>query len=193
MLSSLHVPYVDHPQSQIHKVIIDAPKVIIAAVNGPAIGYGMTSIALCDLVYSVPQNQFFAPFVKLAIAAEACSSVSFTRVMGRQKAAAVLLAGERLTAEELESAGFITKILPKDGFMEEVMKIAKRVASSPAGGLEVNKRLMMAPIREELLAANERECEALRERCRTSEPIEAVRAFEREQKERKGSQKTAKL
>lgn len=166
---------------------------MIAAVNGPAIGYGMTSMALCDLVYSVPDAVFFAPFVKLAIAAEACSSISFTRAMGRQKAAAVLLAGERLTAQELESAGLITKILPKDGFMDEVMKITRRVASSPAGGLEVNKRLMMAPIRAELLAANERECEALRERCRTSEPIEAVRDFEREQNQKKGGQKGAKL
>lgn len=183
----------DRFKSQIHEVIINNPKVIIAAVNGPAIGYGMTSIALCDLVYSVPDAIFFAPFVKLAIAAEACSSVSFTRAMGRQKAAAVLLAGERMTAQELESAGFLTKILPKDGFMDEVMKIARRVAASPQGGLEVNKKLMMEPIRAELLAANERECQALRERCRTNEPLEAVRAFEKEQKEKKGGQKSAKL
>ena len=162
---------------------------MIAAVNGPAVGYGMTSIALCDMIYSVPDATFFTPFAKLAIAAEACSSISFTRIMGRQKAAALILGGERMAAQELESVGFITKILPKESFTEEVMKIARRIAAQPSGGLEFNKKLMMAPIREEMLAANERECQALRERCRTSEPIEALRAFEKEQQDRKKSAK----
>ena len=148
-------------------------------------------MGLCDLVYSVPDSIFFVPFVKLGVCAEACSSVTFTRIMGRQKASAMILAGDRMTAQELESAGLITKIIPKDGFMDEVMKIAKRIAAQPPGALEFNKRLMMEPIRGELLAANERECQGLKDRCRTTEPIEAVRAFEREEMARK--QKTAKL
>jgi hypothetical protein len=51
----------------------------------------------------------------------------------------------------------------------------------------------MAPIREELLAANERECQGLRERSRTNEPREAIAAFEKEQKEKRSSQPNAKL
>ena len=58
--------------------------------------------------------------------------------MGRQKASSLILAGERMTAQELESAGMITKILPKDGFLDEVMKIARRVAAQPPGALEVS-------------------------------------------------------
>ena len=150
-------------------------------------------MGLCDLVYSVPDGVFFTPFVKLGVCAEAGSSVTFMRIMGRQKASAMILAGERMTAQELESAGLITKILPKEGFMDEVMKIARRIAAQPAGSLEFNKRLMMEPIRGELLAANERECQGLRDRCRTSEPIEAVRAFENDEKARKGGQKSSKL
>lgn len=170
---------------------INSTKVVIAAVNGPAVGYGSSTIGLCDLVYSVPDAVFFTPFVKLGVCAEAGSSVTFMRIMGRQKAAAMILAGERMTAQELESAGLITKILAKEGFMDEVMKIARRVAAQPPGALEFNKRLMMEPIRGELLAANERECQGLKDRCATSEPIEAVRAFERDEKARK--QKSSKL
>ena len=168
-----------------HKTLINASKVMIAAVNGPAVGYGTSSVALFDLVYSVPDAIFFTPFVKVGVCAEACSSVTLMKIMGRQKAAALLLAGERMTPQELESAGLVTKILPKEGFFEEVMKIAQRVAAQPPGALEFNKNLMVGPIREELLAANERECEGLRERCKTDEPHEALKAFEREQKERK--------
>lgn len=150
-------------------------------------------MGLCDLVYSVPDAIFFTPFVKLGVCAEAGSSVTFLRIMGRQKASAMILAGERMTAQELESAGLITKILPKEGFMDEVWKIARRVAAQPPGSLEFNKRLMMEPIRGELLAANERECQGLRDRCRTDEPIEAVRAFQREEKARKSKSEAAKL
>ena len=43
-------------QRQMHKTLINAEKVIIAAVNGPAAGYGVSSIALCDLIYTIPEN-----------------------------------------------------------------------------------------------------------------------------------------
>ena len=102
---------------EIHATLINAQKVIIAAVNGPGVGWGTTSIALCDLVYSVPDATFFTPFASLGICAEACSSLTFTRIMGRQKAASLLLAGDRLTPDELERAGLISKVLPKEGFL----------------------------------------------------------------------------
>ena len=176
-----------------HKTLINASKVLIAAVNGPAIGYGNSSIALFDLVYSVPDAIFFTPFVKWGLCAEACSSVTFQRIMGRQKAASLILLGDRMTPQELESAGLITKVLPKENFFEKVMNIARRIAAQPPGALKLNKKLMMEPIREELLAANERECQGLRERGRTSEPRDAIKAFESEQKQRKECQKRAKL
>jgi Delta3-Delta2-enoyl-CoA isomerase len=141
----------------------------------------------------VPDAYFFTPFVKWGLAAEACSSVSFTRIIGRQKAASLILATERMTAQELESAGLITKIFPKEAFMNDVMAIARRIAALPSGALAFNKRVMMTPIRDELLAANERECEGLRQRARTDEPREAVKGFEEEKKIRRGGNKIAKL
>ena len=69
--------------------------------------------------------------------------------------------------------------------MERVMEIAKRVAGQPEGALKFNKELMMSPIRQALLEANEREWEGLRARARTDEPREAIKAFEREKRERR--------
>lgn len=105
--------------------------------------------------------------------------------MGRQKAASLILAGEKMTAQEMEGAGFISKVLPKDNFMNDVLGIARRVAAQPPGAVRFNKNLMMEPIRAELLAANERECQGLKDRGRTNEPREAIAAFEREQQEKK--------
>ncbi|RMZ85316.1 hypothetical protein DV738_g60, partial [Chaetothyriales sp. CBS 135597] len=169
----------------IHSLFINSTKPLIAAVNGPAVGWASTSIALFDLVYSVPDAIFMTPFVKLGIVAEACSTVTFQRALGRQKASALILAGEQLTAEELERAGLITKILPKEGFLDAVLAIARRLAKQPPLSVAENKRLLLEPIRGELIAAAAREIEALKRRGRTDEPRAALKRFEEEQAAKK--------
>jgi len=105
--------------------------------------------------------------------------------MGRQKASALLLAGDQLTAQDLEKAGLVTKIFPKETFLGDVTVVARGIAKYPAGALETNKRLIVEPMRAELLAASERECEALRERGKTDEPRKAIEAFAKEQSEKR--------
>ncbi len=152
--------------SAYHKLLINCPKVLIAAVNGPGIGYGTSSIALFDLVYSVPDAYFFTPFVKWGLCAEACSSYTFSKAMGRQKASSLILADERASAQDLERAGLISKIIPAKNFMRDVLAIASRIAGLPAESLEFNKGLLMRNFRAELLQANEIELKGLRELAR---------------------------
>lgn len=180
------------PPRKYHELLINTNKILIAAVNGPGIGYGTSSIALFDLVYAVPEAYFFTPFVKWGLCAEACSSVTFARIMGRQKAAALLLADERLSAQELERAGLITKIIPRDNFLPDVMKIAHRIARLPPRSLAFNKELMMKPLKQALLDANEAELAGLKMRARDQEPKNAIAAFTVEQ-ERKRKTKAARL
>lgn len=75
--------------------------------------------------------------------------------------------------------------------MDEVMKIATRIAASPPGALRDNKMLLMEPIKAELLAVNERECAMLKARAATEEPRQAIENFAREQAEKK--KKSSKL
>jgi peroxisomal 3,2-trans-enoyl-CoA isomerase len=167
---------------ELNTTLILSEKVLIAAVNGPAAGYGVSSLALFDLVYSVPDAYFFTPFVKWGMAAEGASSFSFPRLMGHQKAAALFLAGERISAGKAERLGLITEILPAKNFMEDVLQIAKRISESPPGSLKATKKLMRDPVRQNLLDANDRECEILQnERHGSQEARDAMKNFKTEQ------------
>jgi peroxisomal 3,2-trans-enoyl-CoA isomerase len=78
---------------------VDFPKVLIAAVNGPAHGIAVTTILLCDFLYTNEKATFTTPFTKLAQNPEGCSSLMFPLIMG-QKANRMLLLGETITAQE---------------------------------------------------------------------------------------------
>lgn len=172
---------------QLNDSLITCPKVLIAAVNGPAAGYGVTSLALYDLVYSVPDAYFFTPFSKWALCPEGCSSVTFPAIMGHQKAAALLIAGDRMSASELCDAGLVTKILDIEVFLDEVLKTAHKIAAYPPKALTQSKGLINASRREELLEANRRECECLAGLVVQDECIEAVLQFAQEQERKKAA------
>jgi peroxisomal 3,2-trans-enoyl-CoA isomerase len=173
--------------------MINSNKILVTAVNGAAPGWGTSSLALADLVYAVPNATFFTPFVELGICAEACASITFSRIMGRQKAASLLLAGDRMTASELEIAGLITKVLPKENFLEDVLKTCDRIARLPSESLKVNKNLFMRASRQELLEANDVELQLLRERARGPEARSAVNAFLAEQDRKRKEKGNSKL
>ncbi|KAJ9606582.1 hypothetical protein H2200_008590 [Cladophialophora chaetospira] len=173
--------------------LINCPKPLICAVNGPCAGYGMSTLALFDIVYSVPQAYFFVPFVKWGLIAEGGSSISFVATMGYQKAAWLILTGERIGAVELENAGLISKILPEEDFLQSVLAKAELMAQSPPETLEINKEIIRAPMRQALLDANDRECEMLRRQMAGEESKVALRAFAEEQEKKKRARSTPKL
>lgn len=170
---------------ELNRILILSDKILIAAVNGPAAGYGVSSLALYDLVYSVPDAYFFTPFVKWGMAAEAASSFSFPRLMGHQKAASLFLAGDRITAQEASLNGLISKILPREQFLAQVVQIAARIALSAPASLRATKEQMRQPVRQELLDTNDRECDLIHnERYGYEEYQNAVKQFRVERLEK---------
>jgi peroxisomal 3,2-trans-enoyl-CoA isomerase len=137
--------------------MIACEKITIAAINGPGVGYGASSIGLFDLVYAVPDAYFFTPFIKWGLCAEACSSFAFPSIIGRQRASHMLLTGDRITAVELEAAGLVSKVFPKENFLRDVLAIANHLAHQPAEALKANKHLLSRPWKDQLHDANERE------------------------------------
>ncbi|KAL2850304.1 ClpP/crotonase-like domain-containing protein [Aspergillus pseudoustus] len=174
---------------EINKLMINCPKITIAAVNGPGVGYGASSIALFDLVYMVSDAYFFTPFVKWGLCAEACSSFTFPSILGRQRASHMILAGGRITAKELELAGLVSKLIPRQNFWQNVLDMAVSLARQPQEVLAANKRLLSVFWKQKLLDANEQELRVFKELLQTSSARAREGRFAEERASRKMNSK----
>jgi peroxisomal 3,2-trans-enoyl-CoA isomerase len=85
-------------------------KILVAALNGPAIGIGAAYLGHFDLIYAMPQAYVAAPFSNLGLGPETGASVAWVNRMGLGKATEALLFGRKVTAEQLERTGFVTKV-----------------------------------------------------------------------------------
>jgi peroxisomal 3,2-trans-enoyl-CoA isomerase len=86
------------PAGRFMMSVIAYPKILAAAVNGPAVGIATTTLMHCDLVYCSPTATFWAPFTRLALVPELCSSATFMATMGLSKANELLLMGKKIDA-----------------------------------------------------------------------------------------------
>lgn len=86
------------------------PKILITALNGPAIGLSAALIAFSDFVYAAPHTFLLTPFSSLGLVAEGGASVGFVQRLGISKANEALIMSKRISAEELLHGGFVNKI-----------------------------------------------------------------------------------
>lgn len=100
-------------------------------MNGPAVGIGVTILPLCDFVFAADNAHFSTPFVKLGQSAEACSTYTFPRLMGKSKAMEMFALNKRMTAQEAFNCGFVTKIIPSASFQSDVDAIVRTLAQQP--------------------------------------------------------------
>jgi enoyl-CoA hydratase/carnithine racemase len=142
--------------------LIDFPKPLICAVNGLALGIGATMLALSDLVFVSSTARIRLPFTRLGVAPEAASSVTFPALMGRQQATWALLSSEWLSATECVSMGLAFRECAPEELMDVTMRHAQVLASKPINSLVESKRTIVAPMRESLMAARDRENDAFK-------------------------------
>lgn len=86
------------------------PKILVTALNGPAIGLSAALIAFSDFIYCVPHTFLLTPFSSLGLVAEGGASRAFVQRLGISKANEALIMSKRITSEELLQVGFVNKI-----------------------------------------------------------------------------------
>lgn len=137
--------------------LVAFPKPLVVAVNGLGLGIGTTILGFADLAFMSTTAKLKCPFTSLAVAPEAASSFLFPRLLGHQAATWALLSSEWLSAEEAHQMGLVWKLAGPDELLAEARRHAQVLAAKPISSLVACKRVMVAPLREEIAAARERE------------------------------------
>jgi 2-(1,2-epoxy-1,2-dihydrophenyl)acetyl-CoA isomerase len=117
-------------------------KPVVAAVNGVAAGAGANIALACDVVVAAQAALFIQAFSKIGLIPDSGGTYFLPRLVGWQKASALMMLGDKVTAEEAERMGMIYKYFSNDTFEEEAGKIALTLASMPTKGLAFTKQLL---------------------------------------------------
>ena len=132
-------------------------KPLLAAVNGVAVGIGMTMLSFCDFVFVGEGAKAKVPFVPLGVAPEAASSLLFPIRMGWQRAARVLMLGEWIMPAQLVELDLALEVRPDQTLLADTLALAGRVAEGSLKSLVATKRLMLASMVEPVRDARLRE------------------------------------
>jgi len=160
-------PFVDELSS------FDKP--LLAAVNGVAVGVGLTMLLHCDVVYVGESGRLRAPFVSLGLVPEAGSSLLLPLIIGPQRAAEILFTNEWIDATRAVEIGLAARALPDTELLPASLAKAAEIAAQPLAALRYTKQLLLAARAEALRAARARENEAMR--MGSPENVAAIRAF----------------
>jgi 2-(1,2-epoxy-1,2-dihydrophenyl)acetyl-CoA isomerase len=124
------------------KRIRNLPKPVIAAVNGVAAGAGANIALCCDLVVAAESASFIQAFSKIGLIPDSGGTYTLPRLIGWQKASALMMTGDKVSANEAERLGMIYKVFPDVTFEEESKKLAHTLAAMPTKGLAYTKHAL---------------------------------------------------
>ena len=153
-------------------------KPAIAAINGPAIGIGLTMPLACDIRIASDQASFSARFVKIGLTPECGSTRYLPLVAGLPNALFLAMTGRIIDAEEAKARGLVDRVVPHDTLMDEAMALAEEIAANPTDAVWAAKRLLHENANEDdLRRVVTGEVHMLREMRRLPDHAEAVQAF----------------
>lgn len=115
-------------------------KPVIAAVNGVAAGAGANIALACDLTVAKYSASFIQAFSKIGLIPDSGGTFFLPRIIGSQKALALMMTGEKVSAEDADAMNMIYKAVPDQNFEEEVAQLAATIAQMPTFGLGLTKR-----------------------------------------------------
>ncbi|HPU96917.1 MAG TPA: enoyl-CoA hydratase [Candidatus Hydrogenedentes bacterium] len=167
----------DHPVLQFLRGLATFPKPMIAAVEGIAVGVGVTMLLHCDLVFVSRSAKLKLPFVNLALCPEAGASVLLPERAGYPKAAELLLLGDTFSGEDAAAWGIANRISEPGMTLSDALAAAERIAAQPPAAVRATLSLIRGWRQSATLDAIAREAEAFRERLNSPEAAEAFQAF----------------
>ncbi len=152
-------------------------KPVIGAVNGVAAGAGANIALACDIVVAHEKVSFIQAFSLIGLIPDSAGTFFLPRLIGFQKASALAMLGDKVSADEAEKIGMIYKVLPLESFEKEVNKLALKLANMPTLALgkikEAFNQSLTNNLEEQLALESKLQIEA----AQTKDYEEGVSAF----------------
>jgi enoyl-CoA hydratase len=154
------------------------PRPVVAVVQGPAAGVGVSLALACDLVLASDKAFFMLAFTQVGLMPDGGASALVAAAMGRVRAMRMALLAERLPATEALSAGLVTAVYPAEEFDAEVDKVISKLLGGPVVAYAKTKDAINAATLTELDPALEREFQGQSVLLRSHDFIEGATAFQ---------------
>src|SRR5579884_1059740 len=152
-------------------------KPVVAAVNGPAAGAGMSLALACDVRIASDAASFVPAFIGIGLVPDSGGTWFARRLLGTARAFEWLTTGRRLGAEEARELGLVSEVVPAADFAERLREVGHYFASLPTRAVWQTKRLLDAAETSTLAEQLEHEAETQSELTRTPDFAEGVAAF----------------
>ena len=120
--------------------IREIEKPVIAAVNGVAAGAGANIALACDITFAKKSASFIQAFSKIGLIPDSGGTFFLPRLIGMQKALALMMTGDKVTAEEAEKLNMIYKVIDDEDFSSEITRFSEQLAMMPTRGLGLTKK-----------------------------------------------------
>jgi len=156
--------------------IRQSDKIVIASINGLALGGGLEMVAACDLRIASSQARFGMPEVRVGIPS-VIEAAYLPRLIGLGRAAEMVYTGEMINAHEAERIGLINKVVSPGELKEATRQMAEKVLRNGPTAVALQKKLIAQWMELGLDASIEAGIRAFRECYKTDEPREGMSAF----------------
>ena len=151
---------------------------VIAAINGPAVGIGLEMCTLCDIRYASDRAKLGEVAVPAGFLPESGGARNLPKLVGVGRAMEMILTGRIVEADEAERIGLVDRVIPHDKLMEETLAMAAQIASNPYLSVRHAKELVKYYWNQNRTDEGwSRELEGIKEITRTKDCHEGIRAF----------------
>ena len=162
---------------RVTKAILDLPKPVIAAVNGPAVGGAVNMALACDFVIASEKAYFSEIFAQVGLIPDAGGHWILPRLVGYRKAIELIFTAERIDSRRALELGLINKVVPHETLMEESFSLAKKLAQGPTRAFGLTKAILQKSFSADLSEILEMEALSQSLTFGSQDHREGVRAF----------------
>ncbi|MBL4617852.1 MAG: enoyl-CoA hydratase [Robiginitomaculum sp.] len=164
------------PVTRFMFALLEAKKPVIAAIEGPAVGIGVTMLLHCEFAYAGENAYFLTPFVNLALPPEYASTLLLPQIVGQKKAVEMLMLGEKTSANAAVEMGLVTAVTKSGEALARANETAQKLAKKAPQAIRLTKKLLNMPP-EAVVDRMNREGELFATSLHSAEFKESVTAF----------------